>query len=237
MKISPTQTVLACVALVGATLLGHLLIPRQSMAVSAESFDLQKVVPTQFGGWKADPAVRLIEPPSPDSLARQLYSQEIARAYRDREGHLVMFLVAYGPTQTARLQLHRPEICYTAEGFRVSQPVRASVAYGDGASPLALLRLVARRESRLEPISYWTRVGDEISNGVVNRQITRLKLALRGKIADGALMRVSTIGLPEAQAYDIQDRFIRDFYDALAPRARGFFFGGERKELMQAQRQ
>lgn len=227
MKVSPLQAVLASVAIVGAAGLAHVAVPRELMAISSEAFDLQKVVPRQFGEWTYDARIRLVEPAA-DGLARQIYSQEVGRGFRDREGNLVMLLVAYGPNQTARLQLHRPEICYVAEGFRVSKPADASVTYREGAAPLNLLRLTARRESRVEPISYWVRVGDDISNGVWSRQISRMKLTLRNKVADGALIRVSTIGVAENKSYEVQDRFIRDFYDALAPQDRAFFFGGER---------
>lgn len=227
MKVSPLQAVLASVAIVGAAGLAHVAVPRELMAISSESFDLQQVVPRQFGEWTYDARIRLVEPAA-DGIARQIYSQEVGRGFRDREGNLVMLLVAYGPNQTARLQLHRPEICYVAEGFRVSTPADASVTYREGAAPLNLLRLTARRESRVEPISYWVRVGDDISNGVWSRQISRMKLTLRNKVADGALIRVSTIGVAENKSYEVQDRFIRDFYDALAPQDRAFFFGGER---------
>lgn len=227
MKVSPLQAVLASAAIVGAAGLAHVAVPRELMAISSESFDLQQVVPRQFGEWTYDARIRLVEPAA-DGLARQIYSQEVGRGFRDREGNLVMLLVAYGPNQTARLQLHRPEICYVAEGFRVSTPTDASVTYREGTAPLNLLRLTARRESRVEPISYWVRVGDDISNGVWSRQISRMKLTLRNKVADGALIRVSTIGVAENKSYAVQDRFIRDFYDALAPQDRAFFFGGER---------
>lgn len=49
MKVSPLQAVLASVAIVGAAGLAHVAVPRELMAISSESFDLQQVVPRQFG--------------------------------------------------------------------------------------------------------------------------------------------------------------------------------------------
>jgi EpsI family protein len=227
MKISPIQAVLAAVAIVAAAGVAHVAVPRELMAVPTEAFDLERVVPRQFGEWAYDSRIRLVEPPE-DGLGRQLYSQEIGRGYRDREGNLVMLLVAYGPNQTSRLQLHRPELCYTAEGFRLTKSTPVAINYDETKQPLNVLRLIARREARVEPISYWVRVGDDITNSIWGRQLSRLKLTLRNKIADGALMRVSTIGVSENVSFDVQDRFIRDFYEALAPQNRAFFFGGER---------
>lgn len=232
MSISRVQAVLASAVIVAAAGLAHVAVPRELMAIPTEAFDLQKVVPNEIGEWKADPRIRLIAPPEPDSFARQFYSQEVARGYRDREGNLVMLLVAYGPNQASRLQLHRPEICYTADGFRVTRPARVDVTYREGAPALKLLRLTARREARLEPISYWMRVGDDISTNQWERQFIKLKLALRNKVPDGALMRISTLGLSEAASYEAQDRFIRDFHEALAPEHRAFFFGGDRGAML-----
>ena len=106
-----------------------------------------------------------------------------------------MLMVAYGPVQNYRLKAHRPEICYTAAGFRVSSKTDAAISYRDDASPIRAVRLVTQRESRFEPVSYWMRVGNDISNSAVDNQLSRLKYGLKGIIPDGALFRVSTIGL------------------------------------------
>lgn len=225
MRIKRIQIFLVSAVILASALFAHLLVPRKTMGLSSTSFDLQQVVPRQFGEWAVVPNIRLVEPPGPDTLARQLYSQELARGYRDREGHIVMLLVAYGPDQSNRLQLHRPEICYAAEGFRVSRSFRAEINYRVNTGPLKFTRLVAQREVRLEPITYWMRIGDDIATGVAERQIIKLKYGLRGILPDGALIRISTVGLPEQTAYQVQDRFIRDFLSALPPKELAFFVG------------
>jgi EpsI family protein len=225
------QAVFASLAILSAAVLAYALVPREIMARSVESFDLETIVPREFGEWKFVPNVRLIEPPGPDTLARQLYSQELGRGYMDREGHVVMLVIAYGPNQSNRLQLHRPEICYASEGFRVSQQLRTEVPYRDGEAPLKLTRLVAQREARLEPVSYWMRIGDDIATGVIERQIIKLKYGLRGILPDGALIRVSTTGLPVETAYQVQEQFIRDLLGALAPDDLKFFVGDKSKSL------
>src|SRR5258706_15906999 len=110
MQARTRQAVLASLAILSAAAIAYTLVPREIMARSSETFDLEKVVPREFGEWKSVQNVRLIEPPGPDTLAKQLYSQEVGRGYMDHEGHLVMLLIAYGPNQSNRLQLHRPEI-------------------------------------------------------------------------------------------------------------------------------
>ena len=75
-----------------------------------------------------------------------------------------MLMVAYGESQSDRLQLHHPEVCYTAQGFRVSRTSAIKLDYSPSAPPLKLTRLVAQREERVEPISYWMRIGYDNSN-------------------------------------------------------------------------
>ena len=136
-----------------------------------------------------------------------------------------MFLVAYGPVQNYRLKSHRPEVCYTAAGFRVPGKTASEVSYRNGAAPVKLERLLTERESRFEPVSYWRRVGGDISNGVFENQITRLKYGLRGLVPDGALVRVSVVGLQSDQSFKLQDQFIRDILNAVDTTTRKFLIG------------
>jgi EpsI family protein len=230
MKISRLQIVLVSVALLTSAVLAEVLAPRELMARTA-SLDLEKAVPRQFGAWTLVPNIQPITPTDPEGVVDpdakngQIYSQEVGRGYVDGSGNLVMLLVAYGPVQNYRLKAHRPEMCYTAAGFRISGKHGEELAYGKGQQPLKLTRLVAEREARFEPISYWMRVGNDIATGVVDRQIIRLKYGLRGIIPDGALIRISTIGLSQEMSFKVQDQFIRDFLDAVAPQDRKFFTG------------
>jgi EpsI family protein len=231
MKVNRVQVILASIAILGAAVLAKVLEPRELMARTSASLNLEQVIPRQFGTWKLVPEISPVTPADPegyvepDPNSARIYSQEVGRGYTDGHGNIVMLLVAYGPVQNYRLKAHRPEMCYTAAGFRISDKTGAAVSYRDGAAPIKMTRLIAERESRLEPISYWMRVGNDISNGVIDRQLIRLKYGLRGIIPDGALIRVSTIGLPPAASYKLQDQFIRDLLDAIPPNELKFFTG------------
>jgi len=229
------QFILASLALLTAAVLAHYLTPHQLMAKTSATLNLDTVIPKQFGRWTLMPELAPVTPAEPegyvetDTKTNRIYSQEVAHTYADGHGNIVMLVVAYGPAQTFRLKAHRPEMCYTAAGFRVSSKSYSSISLastlGANARPLNVARLVAEREARLEPISYWMRVGHDITTGIVDRQLIRLKYGLKGLIPDGALMRVSTIGLPREQAFAVQDEFIREFVAAIAPQNRWFFVG------------
>jgi len=225
------HVILASIVIVGAAVMAKVLEPRELMARSFASMSLDQVIPKQFGQWRLMPEISPVTPSDPegyvdpDAASARIYSQEVGRGYTDGQGHILMLLVAYGPVQNYRLKAHRPEMCYTAAGFRISGKTGAALSYSDNASPIKMTRLIAERESRFEPISYWMRVGNDVSNGVIDRQLIRLKYGLKGIIPDGALVRVSTIGLPEEASFQLQDQFIRDLFAAIAPKDLKFFTG------------
>lgn len=231
MKLNRVQVILASVALVATAILAQVLTPRELMARTSASLDLQKVIPQKFGTWTLVPSISPVTPTDPegyvqpDKYSAKIYSQEVGRGYTDGQGNIVMLLVAYGPVQNYRLKSHRPEICYTANGFRISNKFKSQISYRDNATPINLTRLTTERETRLEPVTYWMRIGNDIATGPVESQMVRLKYGLRGIIPDGALIRVSTIGLSPEAAFKLQDQFIRDLLAAIPPQELKFFTG------------
>jgi EpsI family protein len=231
MKVNRIQIILASIVILGSAVLAEVLVPRELMARSSASPSLESVIPRQFGTWTLVPQISPVAPPDPeeyvqpDPLSAKVYSQEVGRGYTDGHGNIVMLLIAYGPVQNYRLKAHRPEICYTANGFRISDKTETTLNYRDGTPPIKMMRLIAERESRFEPISYWMRVGNDISNGVVDHQLSRIKYGLRGIIPDGALIRISTVGLPREASFQLQDQFIRDLLAAIPPQELKFFTG------------
>jgi EpsI family protein len=230
MKFNRIHTVLVSLALLSSAVLANVLAPHELMARTAV-LDLETAIPRQFGSWTSAPNVQPLAPTDPEGVVdpdannTPIYSQEVGRSYVDRSGNLVMLMVAYGPVQNYRLKAHRPEMCYTAAGFRISGKHGEELTYAKDQQPLKLTRLIAQREARFEPISYWMRVGNDVATGVVDRQIIRLKYGLRGIIPDGALIRISTVGLSQEMSFKVQDQFIRDFIAAIAPQDRKFFTG------------
>jgi len=227
-----TNILLACVAMLGAMLLAVAMTPRNLMARTHDVFNIDQHLPTKFGDWKPVAGLNVVTPPAPDSLEASLYNQEASRGFVDPDGHVVMLMVAYGESHSDRLQLHHPEVCYTAQGFRVSRTSADKLEYASSAPPLKLTRLVAKREDRVEPISYWMRIGYDNANGNLARQALKLGYGLRGWVPDGVLFRVSTIGVPAEQSFKIQDKFIHDLLNAVDPETKQFMVGDPSKALL-----
>ena len=232
MKINPIQAALASVAILATAVLAQVLAPRELMARSTAGLNLEQVIPQKFGEWTFNSGIGIVTPTDPpefvetDEKNSRIYAKELGRGYTDRYGNLVMLLVAYGPVQNHRLKAHRPEFCYAANGFLVSQKTTSEVPYKDGAPPLKLTRLITEKEKRFEPVSYWLRTGNEVATGIVEQQIIRLKYGLRGIIPDGALVRVSTIGVSADASFKLQNQFIRELLAAVSPETRKFLIGG-----------
>ncbi len=226
-----TNLVLCCIAMLAAASLAYVMTPHRLMARTHDVFNIDAHIPHAFGEWADLPGVQTVTPP-PDGLEREIYNQEVSRSFVDKEGHVVMFVVAYGESQSDRLQLHHPEVCYTAQGFRVTRPSTSKFAWSPSAHPIPLTRLVASREDRTEPISYWMRIGYDVTNSNWARNALKLQYGLRGWIPDGALFRVSTVGLRVGESFKLQDKFIRDLLNAVTPETRAFMIGDPAKALL-----
>src|SRR5665213_2052350 len=160
MRINPVQALLAAGAILSAAALSEIIRPRALLASTQLAPNLEQVIPKDFGQWHLVPNLGLVTPTEPAAylqkdLESRIYSQEVARGYADGAGNVIMFLVAYGPVQNYRLKSHLPEVCYGAAGFRVSAKTVTHLIYQNGASPLIVSRLIAEKERRFEPITYW----------------------------------------------------------------------------------
>jgi len=75
-------------------------------------------------------------------------------------------------------------------------------------------------DSRFEPVTYWTIVGDQQSLSGWDRKMSEIRHGLRGEIVDGLLFRVSSLDRDYANGFRTQDDFIRDIVAAMTPAAR-----------------
>ena len=76
------------------------------------------------------------------------------------------------------------------------------------------------------------RIGYDVTNSNWARNALKLKYGLRGWIPDGALFRVSTLGVPEDMSQEVMDGFIRDLLNAVTPETRAFMVGDPSKALL-----
>lgn len=177
---------------------------------------LEEGIPKSFGAWKMREGDGVIAPQSDNSLAAKLYSQTVSRMYSGPDEKLIMLLIAYGNTQSDTLQLHRPEVCYPAFGFEVTDSRATQLKLANG-TVLPGRNLTARSPGREERISYWTRVGEYLPVDNDEQRRMRFRTALAGIIPDGVLVRVSNTLEDEAEAFALNGRFVADLMQAVPP--------------------
>ena len=126
-------------------------------------------------------------------------------------GERILLSVAYGDDQRGEAtQAHRPEICYTAQGFAITSNDVGTLKAAERNIPVR--RLVAVSGSRNEPITYWVTVGDRATLPGVGRKLLQLFYGLGGKVPDGLLFRVSSIQADKTAAYALQDQFVNALF-------------------------
>ena len=203
--------------------------PTRRMADTRPRVDIEQLIPSSFGDWRVDRSIVPVQiDPAVQKQIRELYSQTLARTYINQKGEQVMLVIAYGGEQNDTMAVHKPDVCYPAQGFEIIRTQSTLLDSGFGAVPVA--QLVARQPRRYEPLTYWIRVGDTVDGTGFQRKLTQLKYGMHGAIPDGLLFRVSSFG-PEEQAFPLQGRFARELLAALPPAGRAFLIGGRAAPL------
>jgi EpsI family protein len=186
--------IVVVVVLMGTTLLAaRLLQPTHRLAEHKPRIALGLQVPESFGEWRLDRSVVPVVPdPGLQAMLDSLYSQTLARTYVNASGQRVMLSIAYGSDQgNEATAVHRPEFCYSAQGFRVDGSGTDLLALGNVRVPTQ--RLVARLGQRNEPITYWVTLDEVATLPGLGRKLQQIRFGLNGQIPDGMLVRVSSI--------------------------------------------
>lgn len=177
--------------MVGALGVAEALRPRRQIELMGERA-LADIVPERFGPWQSVYDPSLVQPVSEGSLSDQLYDDLLTRRYiHDETGAQMMLLIAYGRSQTDALQLHRPESCYPAVGLPIVARRETELMLAGKLIPA--VALTAQAPSRTEDIVYWTRMGQDFPQTASAQRSDKLRMAMRGYVADGALIRASQI--------------------------------------------
>jgi EpsI family protein len=203
-RASGLASIFLLVAFTSALIVAHMLKP---LPADTSAVNLEKMLPSAFGGWQLDSSVELV-PPSPDVQANldRIYDQTVSRAYVNAAGEQMMLTVAYGGDQSDALKAHRQEVCYSAQGFTIHD-LRHGTMNAAGRD-IPVTRLHAVRGARSEPVTYWLTMGDRVVLGRLERLKVQLASGLAGRLPDGMLVRVSSIGDDVPRAHAAQQSFV-----------------------------
>jgi len=190
--------------------------------------DLEGIFPASFGTWRE---IELLSAVLPAEAVLGPGEAVTYRAYGDSLGRVVTLVVAYGPPAGDSVRLHRPEKCYTGQGFLVSRRKSSSllltssfnIEEGSGGArskkiTIPVNRLMAKGPTRNEAVSYWLRAGNDYAVSAAHHQWINLRQGF-GRSADGMLVRISTSGYGDGQ-FDVHLEFMESLLQAMAPKDR-----------------
>jgi EpsI family protein len=212
--------------LMGAGLLGtaavaHAMVPRNRIDLLGKS-KLEALVPERIGRWEFLSKMGLVVPPE-DALADKLYAQMLTRVYVSQERLPMMLLIAQSPGQDGVLQVHRPEVCYPASGFTLSDSRVHNIPIGDGRT-IPTRVFTASGADRVEQLIYWTRIGRDLPTSWAQQRLSVAEANLRGDVPDAVLVRISTVSADPAALGEV-DEFARAMIAGMNPRSRPVLVG------------
>jgi EpsI family protein len=223
-RLSIRTLIIAC-ALAGAAGVAVLLSPKtltQSVAP-----DLEHDVPKRIGEWQVveSPLVQVGLTTGKETDMNQPYDETVMRTYQDGKGHVIQIALAWGQRQRQEIKIHRPELCYPAQGYTVSALREATFpARTVGGQPITGKRMVTKdRNEQTQLVSYWIRIGHVYSSSAWATRLHILQEGLKGRMTDGILVRASQY-VPSDQdqeaAFKLQEQFMADLVQASPPQAK-----------------
>lgn len=220
----------ACLAAAGAA---YQLKPRKRVTLVGKD-QIADLTPTAFGSWISRDTGDPLALQSENSLVSKLYNQLVTRVYvNTATGAEVMVLLAYGAEQTDDLQLHRPEVCYPAFGFKLTRNEATQIALPGGAA-IPARQLWAVGQDRQESVIYWSRIGETLPLDGEQQRWDRLRIAFEGVIPDGVLSRFSIVSSDPDLAWKELKDFIAALITAMPANKRQVLIGTERARAMAA---
>ncbi len=212
---------LALIAMVCAAALAQWMVPTHKLAdTRGGNNSLEAAVPLKFADWRVDAdTFRGVVNPQQAEVLSKLYSQLVTRTYVNSQGQRIMLSIAYGVDQRDGMQVHKPEICYPAQGFGVISNRDGILQTNKGPMPVRRLE-TALGNQRPEPVTYWTTVGNEVTPLGMQKKLMEMRYGLQGVVPDGLLFRVSSIGADSAAQFALHERFVLDLLPQLTAPSR-----------------
>jgi EpsI family protein len=218
MRASLKKTVALVLMLLLASGLAHWFTPNAVHVLEYPRFDER--LPKQLGQWQyARASLQQVSAyAAKETDLSQPYNDVVMRTYADPQGHQVMLTLAWGQRQRQEVKIHRPDLCYVAQGFKVASLQSVDLKGFEGyARPIVVHHMVAQDSRGFEAVSYWMRVGAEYSDSAFDTRLHIIKEGLQGRIPDGVLVRASvrTTSLAAAQeAFPMLDEFLHTMHQA-----------------------
>jgi EpsI family protein len=141
-----------------------------------------------------------------------------------------MLALAWGKRQRQEAKIHRPDLCYVAQGFPVKSLANKQFdgLLPDG-KPVSGKHMVVMTAKGGEAVSYWMRIGTLYSENAFESRMQIFKEGLKGRVTDGILVRASQRIRTETDAqaaFPVLDQFLFDLVNASPENVRAMLVRG-----------
>ena len=168
---------------------------------------MDAAIPATVGRYAVASVEGLVLPPT-DELTSRLYDQVLTRIYQAPGSPPLALLIAYGRAQDTDIRLHRPDECYPAQGFAISDQRHAEVALAGRRVTGTILS--AHRSDRDEQVLFWTRIADTSPPEAAGERSVIIRAKLAGRMPDGVLVRLSAIMAEQGPALRLMQGFVAE---------------------------
>lgn len=157
---------------------------------------LEQIIPVKFGEWQElkSNLYQVGVTTNKNSEQDLIYDQVLTRQYINANGEQVMLTIAWGQKQRQEIKIHRPEVCYAAQGFNVEslKTKDFNIASMHNIN-ITGNEMIAENSNYQEAVSYWIRIGDIYTENAWQTRFYIFISGLMGNIPDGILVRASSI--------------------------------------------
>ena len=200
--------------------------PNLRLTAQEPALQLQSLIPKSFADWHQLPELdTLIVNPEIQKNLDRIYQQTLSRTYVNSKDERIMLSIAYGGDQRDSMQVHKPEVCYPAQGFQILKMDTGTLHLTQAQKNIPVKRLVTQQGDRIEPVTYWITIGDQVALNSLKLKLAQLKYGLTGTVPDGMIFRVSSIDANSNTAFKLQDKFINALVDVIDIKERDRFIG------------
>ncbi len=184
--------------------------------------DIDEVLARSIGGWGSKEPVAVITGTA-DELGSANYGELGVRMFQPAMGRAVTVLLARGLAQGYATQLHRPEFCYPASGFKIDDYRALQLTVAGRTIPASVM--VAHRGDRVDTVLYWTRIGNRFPKGLWEQRLEIARAAFAGGKVDEVLVRLSVTDPSTAASEAVLKNFADQFVLAQSPLGKNILIG------------
>jgi EpsI family protein len=217
--------ILLAVFMIGASIISSIAKPTRYLADISPRARLSDEIPNVFKRWKKLPTdVVTVLDPTQQAVLEYLYTETLAANYVNTSNQLVMLSIAYGKDQSLGHEVHKPSLCYPAQGFTVIEEREIPLTL-DTHRSIIVRYMKTQKGQRIEPLIYWTTAGDFIYRNRMQQKLIGFKYSRDNLIPDGMIVRASTLENDPAVALTSITDFVQDWYESMPEQQRRRYFG------------